>query len=122
MRIGEIARRSGLSRDTLRYYERIGLLAADGPARGPNGYRRYPERALRRLEQVRALKEHGFTLGEIRGFLAGREGARSCEGVPEALAEKLRAVDAELERLRALRERLEAGLSACEGADCRDAP
>lgn len=118
MRIGELARRAGLSRDTLRYYERRGLLDGDGPARRPNGYRDYSERTLERLRRIRELKGHGFTLSEIRRVLETRASAVRCEGVPEALHAKLRAVDARIAELRRHRARLRASLASCGGAEC----
>lgn len=118
MRIGELARRTGFSRETLRYYERRGLLEGRGPCRGPNRYREYSERSLERLEAIRALKEHGFTLSEIRRLLSERAPADRCEGVPEALEAKLRAVDEHIVQLRRYRRRLAAALSECEGAAC----
>ena len=67
MKIGEVARRTGTGVETIRYYEREGLLLA--PARRPSGYRQYDESTLERLEYIRRAKELGFTLAEIRELL-----------------------------------------------------
>lgn len=67
MKIGEVARRSGVGVETIRYYEREGLLQE--PARRPSGYRQYDEATLDRLEYIRRAKDLGFTLGEIRELL-----------------------------------------------------
>ncbi len=66
-RIGELARLAGVPVDTIRYYERTGLIAP--PPRTPSGYRAYPAQALARLLMVRRAKELGFTLSEIGELL-----------------------------------------------------
>ena len=67
MRIGEVAGRVGIGIETIRYYEREGLLAA--PRRRPSGYREYDESAIARLQFIRRTKELGFSLDEIRALL-----------------------------------------------------
>lgn len=66
-RIGELARLAGVPVDTIRYYERSGLIAA--PPRTSTGYRAYPPDALARLQMVRRAKDLGFTLSEIGELL-----------------------------------------------------
>lgn len=66
-RIGELARLAGVPVDTIRYYERTGLIAP--PPRTASGYRAYPSEALARLQMVRRAKELGFTLAEIGELL-----------------------------------------------------
>ncbi|WP_206057396.1 MerR family transcriptional regulator [Nitratireductor sp. XY-223] len=69
MRIGEVARRSGLSRDTIRFYERNGLIASsDGPDK-TNAYRHYDEDVFERLRMVEEAQKAGFTLAELVFFL-----------------------------------------------------
>lgn len=118
MLIGELAERSGFSRDTIRYYEKRGLLDGREHRRQANNYRDYSEQALRRLLCIGQLKEHGFTLGEIRGFLELQESIDACEGVPEQLQEKLDRVERQIEQLQLFRQRLRSALSQCEGATC----
>jgi MerR family copper efflux transcriptional regulator len=67
MKIGEIAKRSGIGIETIRYYERERLLLE--PERRPSGYRQYDESTVERLEYIRRAKELGFTLAEIRDLL-----------------------------------------------------
>jgi len=67
MKIGEIARRSGIGIETIRYYEREGLLQK--PDRRPSGYRQYDESVFQRLDYIRCAKDLGFTLAEIRELL-----------------------------------------------------
>jgi DNA-binding transcriptional MerR regulator len=67
MKIGEVAKRSGVGIETIRYYEREELLTE--PQRRPSGYRLYDSSALKRLEYICRAKELGFTLAEIRELL-----------------------------------------------------
>lgn len=67
MRIGKVAWRSGVNVETLRYYERRGLLAK--PPRGPNGHRRYDEQTVRFVRAVKEAQSLGFTLSEIQEHL-----------------------------------------------------
>lgn len=67
MKIGEVAKRSGTGIETIRFYEREGLLLE--PERRPSGYRQYDESTVERLEYIRRAKELGFTLAEIKELL-----------------------------------------------------
>lgn len=70
MLIGELSKRSGFSRDTIRYYEKIGLIVLPKPSRrNNNNYKDYPEEALLTLKAIRKYKDLGFTLEEIRELL-----------------------------------------------------
>lgn len=93
MRVGELAKRSGISASTLRYYEKLGLLRR--ASRNASGYREYTKEALDQLALIQRAKELGFSLREIRGLLARPRGA-SREAVLAAVASKL----TELERAR----------------------
>lgn len=99
--IGVASRQTGVHIETIRYYERIGLLPE--PARGPGGQRRYGEAQLRRLCFVRRARELGFTLEEVRGLLRLVDGGRySCAEVRAltlAHLRELRRRIADLERL-----------------------
>lgn len=65
---GTLAKAAGLGIETVRYYERRGLLPV--PARKPSGYRAYPETAVRRLRFIKRSQELGFTLSEVKELLA----------------------------------------------------
>ena len=69
MLIGALAKASGFSRDTIRYYEKIGLLELPGNARQQNNYKDYPESILQTLKAISNLKRMGFTLEEIREII-----------------------------------------------------
>lgn len=66
MRIGEVAQRAGVSPDTIRFYEKLGLLDASLYQRHTNNYRIYTEAAVERLTLIKHAKRFGFTLAELR--------------------------------------------------------
>lgn len=89
MLIGKLASLSGFSRDTIRYYEKLGLLPL-GDNRRPNNYKDYPPRALERLNHIGQLKDLGFTLAEMKDLFGVLEtDASPCEGLPEQLDQKI---------------------------------
>lgn len=101
LRSGELARLAGVSTDTLRHYERKGVLAP--PERAANGYRRYPPQALARVRTVRAALALGFTLDELAAVLRARTSGRPpCREVRALAAEKLLAAEAQLVELERL--------------------
>ena len=115
MQIGEMADATGLSRDTLRFYEKRGLLRA---RRSANGYRDYPPEAVEWLRYIRLAQSLGFALVEIEAdlpLLANPDA--SSEQLRAALARKLEDIDRRIEGLQALRgelaRRLEPDMEAC---------
>ncbi len=102
LRSGELARLTGVSTDTLRHYERKGVLAA--PRRAMNSYREYPKAALERVQLVRRALAVGFTLDELAIVLNVREhGGAPCKEVRELAAAKLADVETRLREMLALR-------------------
>lgn len=104
MQIGAIAAATGLSRDTLRFYEKRGLLTA---RRSGNGYRDYPPEAVDWLRYIRTAQQLGFTLKEIEAdlpLLAAPD--TSAERLREALRAKVEEVDRRMAGLAALRAEL----------------
>jgi len=115
--IGELAREAGVNVETVRYYERRGLL--EQPPRRGSGYRRYGDDVLWQLAFIGRAKQLGFTLTEIRELLgAGRPGPAA--DVLAAARDKLAKVDTELEQLATRRARLARLVESCEAgtADC----
>jgi DNA-binding transcriptional MerR regulator len=107
VRAGALARAAGVSTDTLRHYERKGVLRA--PRRSPNGYREYPPEALARVRLVRRALAFGFTLEELARVLGERgRGGAPCKEVRALAAQKLADVEARLLELRELRVELRA--------------
>lgn len=107
MLIGELAALSGLSHDTLRFYERQGLLHA---LRTAKGYRRYGPEAAARLTLIRLAQGLGFSLAEIREVLGQMDalqgGGLGADQVQALLQGKLAQIDARLDALRSLRAQL----------------
>lgn len=101
MRIAELEQRTGVSRHTLRYYEKEGLLLEVG--RRGNNYREYSEKAVQRVGMVRQLKALGFSLKEIREVLdALRSDSIDCDQGAALMAEKKAAVDRKITELKAV--------------------
>jgi DNA-binding transcriptional MerR regulator len=103
MKIGELARATGIAASRIRFYESHGLLQA--AARGGNGYRDYPSSAVDTLAFIRQAQGLGFSLAEIKHAMPGSvEGMRVCDTALEPLCSKLVELD---EQIRQLRERRE---------------
>ena len=103
---GELADLAGVSRDTLRHYERKGVLPR--PLRGHNAYRQYPPEALQRVQLVRRALSVGFTLDELARVLKVRDaGGAPCEDVRRLAAQKLLNVQDQLRELTRLRDDLQ---------------
>lgn len=120
--IGELARRCAVSRDTIRYYEREGLLPR--PRRTPARYRVYGADDERRLLFVRHAQALGLTLDDIRELLR-HERVRTpgqCRRVAALLRERIVALDRKLAELRAFRRQLARHLARCERADSEACP
>jgi DNA-binding transcriptional MerR regulator len=118
MRIGELARLSGLRPATLRYYEGRGLLAR--PARTDAGYRSYTPESAAQLRLIRWAKGLGFTLREIREMTGaiGQHALGRGDRVRSQVRAKIAEVDAKMRQLTSIRAQLEA-LAACRcKSDC----
>ncbi|MDJ0739103.1 MAG: heavy metal-responsive transcriptional regulator [Gammaproteobacteria bacterium] len=118
--IGETSRTTGVSVDTLRYYERIGLLA--GVTRNRGGQRRYGPRQIARLGFIRRAQAMDFSLDEIGKLLALRDADGDVRSDVRALAEnKLAAIEARIGALSGLRDELAGLITACRASE-RDCP
>ncbi len=102
----EVAGLTGVSTDTLRHYERKGLL--DLPPRTSNGYRRYPADAVERVQLIQRALTIGFTLNELADVLNERQrGGAPCHVVRTLVGERLEDLDRQLHDLKALRQDLQ---------------
>ncbi|HEU4415750.1 MAG TPA: heavy metal-responsive transcriptional regulator [Candidatus Angelobacter sp.] len=100
-RSGELAQLAGVSRDTLRHYERKGLLPA--AQRSQNGYRHYGPQALDRVRLIRAALSIGFTVDELREILRSRDrGIAPCHQVHALAVAKARELQVRIDELNAL--------------------
>ncbi|MEO8190718.1 MAG: heavy metal-responsive transcriptional regulator [Acidobacteriota bacterium] len=110
MRSGQLARAAGVSTDTLRFYEREGILPA--PKRLANGYRAYAPEALDRVLLIQRALSVGFTLEELAKFLRARSrGKPPCQDVRLLAARKLEELEARIAELLAFRRTLQATLA-----------
>ena len=114
MQIGLLANRAGVPVDTVRYYERVGLLPR--PTRQPSGYRRYEEEDVLRLRFIRKGKQLGFSLDEIRDLLALSSNRDSdMAGARTAAEARLQAIDARIGELERVRAALRTVADSCPG-------
>ena len=117
MKIGEVARQARVTVDTVRFYERVGVLPA--PARTESGYRDYEPRTVERIRLTRELQSIGFTLADAVDALAAHDaGGATCESERWRLDAALARVDAKLAELDELRRRIVATQDACAGGRC----
>lgn len=121
MQIGDLSRHAGVNIETIRYYERIGVLPV--PARQENGRRSYTEVDARRLGFVRHARELGFDLAAVRALLALQEQPQaSCEDASRIAQAQLAEVESRIARLLNLREELSRMVKECGRgvvAECR---
>ncbi|MGQ0736965.1 MAG: heavy metal-responsive transcriptional regulator [Acidobacteriota bacterium] len=116
-RIGEIAERTGVSVETLRYYEKRRLLKA--PARTQGGYRVYSDAVLHQVKFIKQAQSLGLTLDDIEQLAAGRmrtNHAPSCKKVRDLLTRRIEDIDARITELREFRHTLDEHLAACDRA------
>jgi DNA-binding transcriptional MerR regulator len=123
LRAGEVAQAAGVNRETLRYYERRGLLGT--PDRSPGGHRLYDEQAITTLRVIKAAQRLGFTLEEAADLVeVGRRHGRDW-GLQQRARTKLAEVQQRIIDLEAIRDTLVAAIEAgcddlhvCAGSDC----
>ena len=114
LRSSELANRGGVNLETVRYYERRGLLPK--PPRTPAGYRTFDAGAVRRLRFIRQAQALGFSLKEIKELLALRLDPRaSCADVRRRAEAKIADIDEKLRALRAMKRALVCLTAACAG-------
>lgn len=112
--IGKVARGAGLAIDTVRYYEREGLL--EKPARTTSGYRHYTTNVVARLRFIRQAKELGFTLHEIKELLSLKVApGKSCADVKARTEAKIADVEQRIAQLNRIKRALAKLAIACSG-------
>ena len=119
--IGQLADHSGINLETIRYYEREGLMPA--PPRKSSGHRAYPRTAARRLRFIKRAQELGFTLAQIKELLALKvDPQQLCADVVRQVESKIVDIDARMLHLQAMRRVLQNLKDSCSGncavADC----
>jgi MerR family transcriptional regulator, mercuric resistance operon regulatory protein len=117
MTIGKLAAAEGVSVETVRFYQRRGLLAK--PERRGSGYREYSDADRWRLVFIRRARQFGFTLGEIAELLGPAE-SQSTQEIAAAAQAKLAAIDEQIRELMQQRCRLRQLVRVCEHGDGRE--
>ena len=111
---GQLVERSGVGIETIRYYERKGLLPP--PARSRSGYRRFPAEAVDRLRFIRQAQHLGFSLKEVQELLSLRiDSEASCSEVRQRAQAKIGEIEERVRVLRRMRKALRKLTEACEG-------
>jgi DNA-binding transcriptional MerR regulator len=120
MKIGEIAAQSGVSVDTVRYYERRGILPP--PTRLPSGYRTYASSSISRIVLARRLRGVGMSIDEIAASLSAHDNGRTCDSEVWRLEAVRDRIDAQIAQLAGLRDLLLPLITACRDGCCQLSP
>ena len=121
MKIGQLSERTECKIETIRYYEKIGLLPE--PGRSDGGYRIYDEGHLKRLSFIRRSRELGFTIDEIRGLLKLVDGGNyTCSDVKTITMEHVESIRQKIADLKKLEKTLSRIASQCAGDTTPECP
>jgi len=114
LKIGEVARKADVGIETIRFYERRGLIPS--PSRSPAGYRQYPEDVVRRLLFIKNAKELGFSLKEISELFSLRVKSKtSCGDIKKRAERKIADINERIKTLQRMRNALRKLSSQCKG-------
>ena len=117
MKIGQVAREAGVSVDTIRFYERRGVLPA--PERRPSGYRMFTEATVERIRMARGLQNMGFTLDEVIDALRAHDaGGATCDSERWRLEAVVDRIDARIAELQQARRNAMTILDECRAGRC----
>jgi len=118
MQIGELSKLTGFTRDTIRWYEKIGLIQVDKNSRYENNYRNYEFGLVEKLILIKQIKSFGFTLNEIKEFmLLQQHDQLNCNAASKIFDNRLRAIEEKILELKNFRAKLLQVKRDCEG-DC----
>lgn len=114
LNIGEVASQTGITVETVRFYEKKNLI--DAPLRSESGYRQYPQETVKRIQFILRAKEVGFTLKDIGELLELRQvPGTSCTDIKVRASHKIEEVDHKIEELRRIRDALARMVMKCSG-------
>jgi MerR family copper efflux transcriptional regulator len=112
--IGQVARKAGFGIETVRFYERNGLI--DEPPRKASGYRQYPESVISRLQFIKRAKELGFSLREIKELLSLRvDPTTTCSDIRERAEAKIADIEGKIQSLERMKDVLTGLTASCGG-------
>jgi DNA-binding transcriptional MerR regulator len=116
MLISELSKKTGLSKDTIRFYEKIGLVHVPPAARRNNNYKEYSDVILQKLLVIKEIRGFDFTLEEIQDIIALYESdSRSCSKNAPLLIKHLERIDQTIRHLTAVQKKLRSTVSCCSG-------
>jgi DNA-binding transcriptional MerR regulator len=120
MLIGELVKRSGFTKDAIRFYEKRGLINLNRKQRRENNYKEYPEQVLERLMLIKTIKGFGFTLAEIDTFfeLWRAANAECGDELFTTLDNKVAQIDEQINQLTELRTKLTSSIARCKSGNC----
>ena len=114
MLIGELSKKTGFSRDTIRYYEKLSLIRVNRKERRGNNYKEYSDSVLSQLYSIQRLKEFGFTLTEISELLGMiKSNAATCKYVEGLVNQKTALIDRKIAELQSLKESMQQQVAYC---------
>ncbi len=116
MLISEVAHQTGFSKDTIRWYEKIGLIKLDKTARTENNYRNYNTEIVTRLHLIKQMKSFGFSLDEVKDLLVliGLDDL-ICDNVSKIVDPKILAIERKITELQQLKSKLILAKEKCSG-------
>lgn len=119
MLIGELAQKTNLSRHTIRFYEKLGLIQVPEKSRRKNNYKEYPEETLSRITAIKEITARGFTLKEARGIITLiNDGTLDPQRAKKYLVKKLKLVQKQMDDLARTKNNLLIMIDQCDTGAC----
>lgn len=119
MLIGELAQKTNLSRHTIRFYEKLGLIQVPEKSRRKNNYKEYPEETLSRITAIKEITARGFTLKEARGIITLiNDGTLDPQRAKNYLVKKLKFVQKQMDDLARTKNNLLIMIDQCDTGAC----
>lgn len=119
MLIGELAQKTNLSRHTIRFYEKLGLIQVPEKSRRKNNYKEYPEETLSRITAIKEITARGFTLKEARGIITlVNDGTLDPQRAKKYLVKKLKLIQKQMDNLARTKNNLLIMIDQCDTGAC----
>lgn len=118
MLIGELSKRSGFTKDAIRFYEKQGFITLGWRERRLNNYKEYSEEVLRKLLLLKKVKSYDFTLHEATGIIALLSAnLAKCDIVEKVASDKIEVIDQKIQELTSLKELLRSSIDKCRNGN-----